>query len=334
MTWGFGVVLGDDDEWPEPRAHDESKCDALMVAKRLALFEAILRVPFAARREKERDVGHMLPKPAEPETEGAESEAGPAGVSPELTKLYGTEVACMQLELCKQSLILERDDQASASPLAAREGTEYSEFDREVYATHAQCSERRTRAQVAGHDVEARNDQSNGAFASGSRASAPQPGTTAIEIVRLQEAHMLTKEGTETSGGTVYLREAQSGEAAVRMVFEAVRIVPTGERTTAAAFAHDAIEGAKSGDWLEMAEQLLVPLSPRAQETGLSTTQSLAWLRSKSAEEMLKKVETRLRQMVARNMPGGTRRDATQSSPARARHEQHHRQRRNGGCWS
>ena len=34
---------------------------------------------------------------------------------------------------------------------------------------------------------------------------------------------------------------------------------------------------------------------------------------------MLKKVETRLRQMVARNMPGDTRRDVTQSSPARAR---------------
>ena len=62
-----------------------------------------------------------------------------------------------------------------------------------------------------------------------------------------------------------------------------------------------------------------MPLSPRAQESGLSTTQSLAWLRSKSAEEMLKKVETRLRQMIARNMPGGARRDATQSSPARAR---------------
>ena len=103
------------------------------------------------------------------------------------------------------------------------------------------------------------------------------------------------------------------------MMFEAVRIVSTGERTTATAFAHDAIPAAKSGDWLEMAEQLLVPLSPRAQESGLSMTQSLAWLRSKSTEEMLKKVETRLRQMVARNMPGGTRRDGTQSSPARAR---------------
>ena len=33
MTWAFGVVLGDDDEWPEPRAHGESKCDALQVAK-------------------------------------------------------------------------------------------------------------------------------------------------------------------------------------------------------------------------------------------------------------------------------------------------------------
>ena len=36
MTWAFDVVLGNDDEWPEPRAHDESKPDALTVAKRLA----------------------------------------------------------------------------------------------------------------------------------------------------------------------------------------------------------------------------------------------------------------------------------------------------------
>ena len=59
----------------------------------------------------------MLPRPVEPEAEGAESTAVPAGVSPELTTLYGIEVACMQLELCKQSIILERDDQASALPL-------------------------------------------------------------------------------------------------------------------------------------------------------------------------------------------------------------------------
>ena len=44
MTWTFGVVLGDDDEWPEPRAHGESKTDAVTVAKRLAWFEAILRI--------------------------------------------------------------------------------------------------------------------------------------------------------------------------------------------------------------------------------------------------------------------------------------------------
>ena len=75
-----------------------------------------------------------------------------------------------------------------------------------------------------------------------------QPGTTAIEIVRLQEAHMLTKVPGPRRAVELYLREAQSGEAAVRMMLEAVRIVPTGERTTAAAFAHDSIEGgAKSG---------------------------------------------------------------------------------------
>ena len=117
VTWAFGVVLEDDGEWPEPRAHGESKTDALTVAKRLAWFKAILRISFAARRKKECDVGHMLQKPAEPETDGAESEALPDGVSPELAKLHGAEVAYIQLELCKQSIILERDDQASAVPL-------------------------------------------------------------------------------------------------------------------------------------------------------------------------------------------------------------------------
>ena len=50
MTWAFGVVLGDDGEWLEPRAQDETKSDALKAAKRLAWFGAILRISFAARR--------------------------------------------------------------------------------------------------------------------------------------------------------------------------------------------------------------------------------------------------------------------------------------------
>ena len=34
MTWVFDVVLGDDAEWPEPRAHGESKCDAGTISLR------------------------------------------------------------------------------------------------------------------------------------------------------------------------------------------------------------------------------------------------------------------------------------------------------------
>jgi hypothetical protein len=187
VKWAFGVVLGDDGEWPEPRAQDAAKSDALEAAKRLAWFEAILRISFAARRGKERDVGHMLQKPAEPEADGAESEAVPAGVSPEHQVAWhrgGVHAAgALQAEYHPGT-------RRPSFGVAAGEGTEYSEFDCEVYATHAQCSERRTRAQVAVHDIEARNDQSDGAVASGGRASARDDGHRNYS-------------GTEASGGTV-----------------------------------------------------------------------------------------------------------------------------------
>jgi hypothetical protein len=103
------------------------------------------------------------------------------------------------------------------------------------------------------------------------------------------------------------------------MMFEAVRVVATGELTAATTFAHEIVATATSGDWLELAEQLRVPLPPHASEADASTAQKLAWLRSDSAEAMLKLVETRLRQMIARNLPGGTRRDGKQRSPVRAK---------------
>ena len=83
------------------------------------------------------------------------------------------------------------------------------------------------------------------------------------------------------------LRAARSGEETVRMMFETVRVVATGELTAATAFAHEIVATARSGDWLELAEKLLVPLSPRVSEADASTAQKLAWLRSDSAQAEL-----------------------------------------------
>ena len=80
--------------------------------------------------------------------------------------------------------------------------TEYSGFDCEVYAIHAQCSERRTRAQVAGHDIETRDGRSDGAFALGGRAATRDDGHR--NRAATGGAHANEGSGTEASGVTVF----------------------------------------------------------------------------------------------------------------------------------
>ena len=54
LPWAFDIYVDDDDEWPEPEQHTPGECDAGAVARRLAWFEGVLRVTFAARRDRER----------------------------------------------------------------------------------------------------------------------------------------------------------------------------------------------------------------------------------------------------------------------------------------
>ena len=54
LPWAFDVSVEGDDEWPEPQQRSEGRCEAATVARRLAWFEAVLRITFAARRDKER----------------------------------------------------------------------------------------------------------------------------------------------------------------------------------------------------------------------------------------------------------------------------------------
>ena len=65
LPWAFDVSVEGDDEWPEPQQRSEGRCEAATVARRLAWFEAVLRITFAARRDKERLVRYMLPKAPE-----------------------------------------------------------------------------------------------------------------------------------------------------------------------------------------------------------------------------------------------------------------------------
>ena len=86
----------------------------------------------------------------------------------------------MQLELCKQSTILERDDQASASPL---------EKGRSIRSLTARFMRHMRNAVNDGREHKSLVMTSRlatvGRTALSHLAVVPQPGTTAIEIVRL-----------------------------------------------------------------------------------------------------------------------------------------------------
>ena len=65
LLWAFDMHVDDDDDWPEPGQHTSGDCDATVVARRLAWFEGVLRLTFAARRERERLVRYIIAKAPE-----------------------------------------------------------------------------------------------------------------------------------------------------------------------------------------------------------------------------------------------------------------------------
>lgn len=81
LPWAFDMHVDDDDDWPEPGQHTSGDCDATLVARRLAWFEGVLRVTFAARRDRERLVRYMISKAPEDTTvDSANEDRAPTGV--------------------------------------------------------------------------------------------------------------------------------------------------------------------------------------------------------------------------------------------------------------
>ena len=117
LPWAFDVHVDDDDDWPEPGQHTSGDCDASLVARRLAWFEGVLRLTFAARRDRERLVRYMIAKaPEDTAVDSANEEKAPTGVESVVMEHFGVDVAIAQLQFSKEIIVLERDDAANHGP--------------------------------------------------------------------------------------------------------------------------------------------------------------------------------------------------------------------------
>ena len=71
-----------------------------MVARRLAWFEGVLRLTFAARRDRERLVRYMIAKaPEDTAVDSANEEKAPTGVESVVMEHFGVDVAIAQLKV-------------------------------------------------------------------------------------------------------------------------------------------------------------------------------------------------------------------------------------------
>jgi hypothetical protein len=96
LPWTFGVYVDNDDDWPEPDQHTSDECDAGMVARRLAWFEGVLRLTFAARRDRGRLVRYMIAKaPEDTALDSANEETAPTGVDAVVMEHFGVDVFCV-----------------------------------------------------------------------------------------------------------------------------------------------------------------------------------------------------------------------------------------------
>ena len=88
-----------------------------LVARRLAWFEGVLRLTFAARRDRERLVRYMIAKaPEDTAVDSANEEKAPTGVESVVMEHFGVDVAIAQLQFSKEIIVLERDDAANHGP--------------------------------------------------------------------------------------------------------------------------------------------------------------------------------------------------------------------------
>ena len=99
LPLAFGVYVEDDDDWPEPDQHTDGDCDASLVARRLAWFEGVLRLTFAARRDRERLVRYMVAKAPEDTALGsANEETAPTGVEAVVIRGNSTKIPSPRMD--------------------------------------------------------------------------------------------------------------------------------------------------------------------------------------------------------------------------------------------
>ena len=319
LPWAFDVHAEDDDDWPEPGQHSTSECDASLVARRLAWFEGVLRLTFAARRDRERLVRYMIAKgPEDTQLDSGQEEKAPTGLDAVVMEHFGVDVAIAQMQLAREIIVLERDDTTNHGPGSDAplvKGAMISVMTARCLRHLRNALTRHGKAAVVASrtaDVQRTKLGTLELVDDSAKEGAP------AVFIKLDAAHRLDATAGTRNAGEMYLKAARTGDATVRLVDEAVRRAATSERTEATEFAHAVLEsGAESADHLETFERLIVALSPVRDDARLATSAKMAWVRSSSSEDMVRAVERRLAQLVAKSTPGTVRRDSTQSSPAR-----------------
>ena len=115
LPWAFDVYVEDDDDWPEPGQRTDGDCNANLVARRLAWFEGVLRLTFAARSGRVRLVRCMV-APKDTAIDSANEEAAPTSVETIVMGKFGVDVAIAQLQFSREIIVLERDDTTNHGP--------------------------------------------------------------------------------------------------------------------------------------------------------------------------------------------------------------------------
>jgi hypothetical protein len=280
----FDVHAEDDDDWPEPGQQSTSDCDASLVARRLAWFEGVLRLTFAARRDRERLVRYMIAKgPDDTALDSAHEEKAPTGLDAVVMEHFGVDVAIAQMQLAREIVVLERDDTTNHGP-----GSEAPLVKGAMIAVMTARCLRHLRNALTRHGkatvVASRTADVQRAKLGTLELvdDSAKEGAPAV-FIKLEAAHRLDATGVK-SAGEMYLKAARTGDATVRLVDEAVRRAATTERTEATEFAHVVLEsGAESADHLETFERLVVALSAAVSSGAFATMYRTSRSRSRRA---------------------------------------------------
>lgn len=243
LPWAFDVYVEDDDDWPELDQRTDGDCDASLVARRLAWSEGMLRLTFAARRDREQLVRYMVAKaPEDTALDSAKEETAPTGVELVVLAHFGVDVAIAQLQFSREIIVLERDDAANHGPgsdVPFQKGAMISVMTARCLHHLRNALSRHGKAMlVATRAVDVQRARLGTLELVDDEAKAGSPAV----FIELDSAHRLDATGTK-SAGEMYLKAAKTGDAAVRLMDGAVRRTATAERTAATGFAHAVLDG-------------------------------------------------------------------------------------------